>query len=430
MKPLRQVLFLLSVGFAFFSARPAGAINSVVIESKSIPTNQVGIVRVFVENSDTLNGIALPFILRKITSFATYDSLVFVDRLSDPLILNSRSINPLVRDGPPDSLLIGLLTLGGRYLLPGPLGGIFDLYFSADVLVGTMEIDSGKIFTSRILFTKPPAISIKPAFTMGIITMINGAPILSGCPSDTQSVVHGKTFFLNLTGTDPENDPLVFRLRAGPGEIDSLTGSYSFITTSSDIGLHNIIITLSDPGHPDLDSCRFMLNVINRAPVVACPANRGVVWGKELSYQTSAVDPDSDFLIYQLLSFTREGGGSPTNDPVVDSTGKFVWQTSAADSNDLGRWVAVVSVSDNIAAPEVCSTGIDVVTFLRRGDVDNDGIVMLVDIVILINYLFFAGPAPIPILEAGNTNCDDQIDLLDVVYLVNYLFLDGSPPCE
>jgi hypothetical protein len=64
-----------------------------------------------------------------------------------------------------------------------------------------------------------------------------------------------------------------------------------------------------------------------------------------------------------------------------------------------------------------------------QGDVNGDGVINIVDVVYLINYLFIHGPAPQP-LVAGDVNCNGVIDVVDVVYLINYLFIDGPPPCE
>jgi hypothetical protein len=64
-----------------------------------------------------------------------------------------------------------------------------------------------------------------------------------------------------------------------------------------------------------------------------------------------------------------------------------------------------------------------------RGDANRDGVIDIVDVVHLINYLFIGGPAPEP-LEAGDANYDGVVDIVDVVYLINYLFINGPPPCE
>lgn len=61
------------------------------------------------------------------------------------------------------------------------------------------------------------------------------------------------------------------------------------------------------------------------------------------------------------------------------------------------------------------------------GDVNEDLIIDVGDVVYLISYLYKNGPAPDPV-EAGDVNCDDIVNVGDVVYLVSYLYKGGPPP--
>jgi hypothetical protein len=62
-----------------------------------------------------------------------------------------------------------------------------------------------------------------------------------------------------------------------------------------------------------------------------------------------------------------------------------------------------------------------------RGDANGDGMINIVDVVYLINFLFIEGPPPKP-FAAGDVNCNDYITASDVIYLINYLFIGGPPP--
>ncbi|MGB7062239.1 MAG: hypothetical protein WBF13_07790 [Candidatus Zixiibacteriota bacterium] len=62
------------------------------------------------------------------------------------------------------------------------------------------------------------------------------------------------------------------------------------------------------------------------------------------------------------------------------------------------------------------------------GDVNNDGIVNVGDIVYLVSYLYKGGPAPIPMECVGDVNNDDVVNVGDVVYLVSYLYRGGPVP--
>ncbi len=62
------------------------------------------------------------------------------------------------------------------------------------------------------------------------------------------------------------------------------------------------------------------------------------------------------------------------------------------------------------------------------GDANSSEAVDIGDAVYLINFIFNAGPAPVPD-EAGDANCDSSTNVADAVYLINYIFKSGPEPC-
>ncbi|MBU8934867.1 MAG: T9SS type A sorting domain-containing protein [candidate division Zixibacteria bacterium] len=62
------------------------------------------------------------------------------------------------------------------------------------------------------------------------------------------------------------------------------------------------------------------------------------------------------------------------------------------------------------------------------GDVDSDGVINISDMVYLLNYMFYNGPAP-PDPSTANMDICGDIDLRDVAYLTAYLFQGGPLPC-
>jgi hypothetical protein len=62
-----------------------------------------------------------------------------------------------------------------------------------------------------------------------------------------------------------------------------------------------------------------------------------------------------------------------------------------------------------------------------RGDVNRSGSITSSDIIYLVNYVFKAGPLPVP-LQSGDVNKDGSINASDVIYLVNFVFKGGPPP--
>jgi len=62
------------------------------------------------------------------------------------------------------------------------------------------------------------------------------------------------------------------------------------------------------------------------------------------------------------------------------------------------------------------------------GDADGDGAgPNVVDLIYLVDYLFFDGPPP-PVLEAANVDGQGGVNVADLIYLVDYLFFDGPAP--
>jgi len=64
------------------------------------------------------------------------------------------------------------------------------------------------------------------------------------------------------------------------------------------------------------------------------------------------------------------------------------------------------------------------------GDANNDGLVTIVDVVYIINYLFRAGTPPVPVVCVGDANGDGQTSISDVVYLNGYILKSATPPVD
>ncbi len=61
------------------------------------------------------------------------------------------------------------------------------------------------------------------------------------------------------------------------------------------------------------------------------------------------------------------------------------------------------------------------------GDINNDGLVNILDIIFLIDFKFKGGPAP-DNLEAADVNNDGLVNILDIIYLINHKFKGGPAP--
>jgi hypothetical protein len=63
----------------------------------------------------------------------------------------------------------------------------------------------------------------------------------------------------------------------------------------------------------------------------------------------------------------------------------------------------------------------------HTGDVNNDSIIDVNDVVFLLNYLYKTGPIPDP-LRFGDSTADCNVDVSDILFLINYLFKSGPGP--
>lgn len=67
-------------------------------------------------------------------------------------------------------------------------------------------------------------------------------------------------------------------------------------------------------------------------------------------------------------------------------------------------------------------------TGFMPGDVNDDAVVDMEDIVYLIQYKFVSGPAPYPFIDIGDVNGDGIINIRDIIYLVSYSYGGGPAP--
>jgi len=75
----------------------------------------------------------------------------------------------------------------------------------------------------------------------------------------------------------------------------------------------------------------------------------------------------------------------------------------------------------------------DTLTFVVSslcGDANGDGVLNVLDISYIINFLYNGGPEPNP-FESGDFDSDGYINILDITYMIIYLYGDGKAPmCE
>lgn len=112
---------------------------------------------------------------------------------------------------------------------------------------------------------------------------------------------------------------------------------------------------------------------------------------------------------------------------VLDSWGGESKSAGYSITINSGGQAAGIGISES--NDYKANTGFIPAVGVKRGDVNETGLIDVGDVVYLINYLYRAGSRPIP-LESGDSNCDGVSDVGDVVYLINYLFKQRFSPCD
>jgi len=165
-------------------------------------------------------------------------------------------------------------------------------------------------------------------------------------------------------------------------------------------------------------------------PVISVPGPKQVFGGFSLSFSVTATDVDTG----DVLNITMSGPPGATFSSVPKkspASGIFTWNTTEADTLN-SPYLATFIVNDGTGRADTGQVSIEVVPLAippstKGGDLNGDGIVSLVDVMYLVNYIYNNGPPPNPV-AAGDIDGDCFITIADIVYLVNYVLKQGPAP--
>lgn len=134
--------------------------------------------------------------------------------------------------------------------------------------------------------------------------------------------------------------------------------------------------------------------------------------------------PDFDFDFFFLYRDTVAGFTlSPANR--IKATSDTGAVDSPADASKTYYYrVTAVDFSGNEGPPSNEGTAVCAGV---RGDVTDDAVADIVDIVALIQEIVFGTPLTNP--HAGDTNCDDVRDIVDIVLLIQFVVFGSPTPC-
>src|SRR5437660_900965 len=178
----------------------------------------------------------------------------------------------------------------------------------------------------------------QPTVTVTVTdTAINHAPAISSNPPLSATV--GRLYSYNLTGSDPDNDPIYWSLVSGPWgmSLDPNLGTLRWLPTAIQVGPQNVTVKLVDDyGGSVNQSWTISVRGTNLAPVITSTPPTALRGGKPYFYAVQAYDPDGDPLTYSLTAFPT---GMTINTPLV---GLVQWLSPSG----TGPFNVTVQVSD------------------------------------------------------------------------------------
>ena len=164
----------------------------------------------------------------------------------------------------------------------------------------------------------------------------NGAPTINSRPAS--QVRAGAIYAYAVSATDPENEPLTYRLVSGPAAVTWNGNQLSWTTSAADVGVHELLIEVADTSG-NVAQQSWQLEVIpasgNQPPVISSSPKVTAVAGGVYEYQVVASDRDGDPLDYTLVI-------APAG-MMISTTGKVEWSVPAGFA---GSEIVEIKVSD------------------------------------------------------------------------------------
>ncbi|WMS89223.1 putative Ig domain-containing protein [Pleionea litopenaei] len=178
-------------------------------------------------------------------------------------------------------------------------------------------------------------------FTMDV-TLSNSSPEITSTPSSQATA--NKVYQYSILATDAEGDAITFSLVSGPQAmtVDSTSGELRWAVSSSDVGLHDVVIAATDE-HGFSSNQSFSVNVssglVNTAPMITSTPTGVVAPDQQYTYSFIAVDAENHALTYSLEN-------APTG-MAISAQGLVQWTPSLSD---VGTYNIVIKVEDELGA--------------------------------------------------------------------------------
>ena len=182
-----------------------------------------------------------------------------------------------------------------------------------------------------------------PPSTMTVRVVQARAPVLT-VPSLSYSVTQGQSLNIEVSGADPDGDPVTLSATPVVSKASfsatsgaAARGTFAFTPDSSQVGRHVVHFTARDSiGLTDTKIVQITVNKSNQAPALTLPASASVDEGKTLTVKAEATDPNGDPVILSA-------SGLPANAVFIQATGTL---TFAPDFTQAGAYSVTITAGD------------------------------------------------------------------------------------
>jgi len=131
------------------------------------------------------------------------------------------------------------------------------------------------------------------------------------------------------------------------------------------------------------------------------------------------MEPDSVYIMEGYEGFTGEVMKIVMNVPGMLTAYPLLW-----DVDDYEYYVT----ADFTAGGSFTETSTCTMYGHKSGDANFDQHINILDVTLLVNYIYKNGDAPSPIIETGDATGDGSINILDATRVLNYLYRGGPEP--
>ena len=231
--------------------------------------------------------------------------------------------------------------------------------------------------------------------TVPVLTHLISNVLLDSCGQSLEVDLESPVLF-----TDPDGDALDYSATSSNPSVATVGISGSLLTVNAQsLGHAKITVTASDLQGGEEKKTAFLVD-----------------YRPDCDFDGVAEDGD----VSGIAGDSPCVGGDTTN---CDDNCPGVSNATQADVDADGHG----DVCDN--CPKVSNAN-ELITIAMTGDVNLSGTYTSSDVILIVNYVFKGGAAPLPCPANGDANCSGNVTSADIITLVNHVFKGGAAPCN